>query len=88
MNLTGTLFHTSCPDCMVIRLDVQSLVREAVDVYLLSKRRTLEEKEMEEFKAQVECLRMPPYIMMDPTKELCPKQATSSPAAPTEEKTD
>eukprot|EP00064_Thunnus_orientalis_P018992 superscaffoldBa00004572_g19101 len=87
-NFSGKVFHTSCPDCMVIRLDVQSSFRVTTDLYLLSKRRELEEKEMEEFKAQVECLLMPPAIVMDPTKELCPKQATSSPAAPTEEKTD
>eukprot|EP00064_Thunnus_orientalis_P020454 superscaffoldBa00005632_g20589 len=81
-NITGTLVHTSCQDCMVFRLDYQAPVFTTTDFYLLSKRRQLEQKELEEFKSQVECLQMPAAHMMDPTKELCPEEASSIPAAP------
>ncbi|KAM7394104.1 hypothetical protein PAMP_020924 [Pampus punctatissimus] len=77
-NFSGTFFHTSCSDCVLFRLDVVSPVYMPLDLILVSRRRELEPKEMEEFRAQVECLKMPPPIVMDPTKELCPKQATSS----------
>uniref|UniRef100_A0A668ATU4 Uncharacterized protein n=1 Tax=Myripristis murdjan TaxID=586833 RepID=A0A668ATU4_9TELE len=78
-NLTGTFLHTSCPDCLLMHFDVQS--KKRFHTYLFSKRRELEQKEMEEFKAQLECLKMPPPVVMDPTKELCPEQTSSEPAA-------
>uniref|UniRef100_A0A668AZV5 Apolipoprotein M n=1 Tax=Myripristis murdjan TaxID=586833 RepID=A0A668AZV5_9TELE len=88
-NLTGTFLQTSCPDCMVMRWDVESKRRVSLDLYLISRRRELELKEMEEYKAQLECLNLPPPVMMDPTKELCPEQTSSEPAAAqTQEKTD
>ncbi|KAG7227676.1 hypothetical protein INR49_029437, partial [Caranx melampygus] len=51
-NFTVTFFPTSCPDCAVMRLDVVSSRDKSVDIYLLSKRREVEQKEMEEFRAQ------------------------------------
>ncbi|XP_078127252.1 uncharacterized protein LOC144531151 [Sander vitreus] len=87
-NLTGSFLYTSCPDCLVIRWVLERETRASVDFYLFSRRRQLEQKEMEEFRAQVECLNMPPPAVMDPTKELCPKQTTSDPAAHTDAKTE
>lgn len=83
-NFSGTFFNTSCPDCVLFRFSTESQHFASVDFYLMSRRRQLEQKEIEEFNAQVECLKMPPAIVMDPTKELCPEKAI--PAAPTEEK--
>jgi len=39
-------------------------------------------------KAQAECLNMSAPIVMDPTKELCPEETSSDPAAATEETTE
>lgn len=72
--LTATLRSTSCPDCLVMTFDAESPSHKSVDLYLLSRRREVLPEEMEEFMAQLECLKMPPPIVLDPTKELCPEQ--------------
>ncbi|CAI5680006.1 unnamed protein product [Oreochromis niloticus] len=77
VNLTGTLFYTSCADCMVLTMHIKSPTYCTVEFYLLSRRRQLEQKEMEEFSAQVLCLSMPPPIVMDPKTELCPIETTN-----------
>uniref|UniRef100_UPI003AAF6334 uncharacterized protein n=1 Tax=Centroberyx gerrardi TaxID=166262 RepID=UPI003AAF6334 len=85
-NLTGTFLHTSCPDCVVVRWDGEL---ERQRSHLVSRRREVGPKEMEEYKAQLECLKLPPPVVMDPTKELCPEQTPSEPAAAqTGEKTE
>uniref|UniRef100_A0A3B3VUM1 Uncharacterized protein n=1 Tax=Poecilia latipinna TaxID=48699 RepID=A0A3B3VUM1_9TELE len=71
-NLSAAYVHTSCRDCLLMRMDAESGKR--VHFYLFSRRRQLDQEELEEFRAQVECLNMPPPAMMDPTKELCPDQ--------------
>lgn len=75
LNLTTTFVHTSCHDCILLKFDVESGKRQ--HVYLFSKRRQLEETEIEEFRAQAKCLNMPPPVVMDPTKELCPEPHTT-----------
>ncbi|XP_077936366.1 uncharacterized protein LOC144383228 [Gasterosteus aculeatus] len=70
-NLTTNFVRTSCPDCMLMHMNVESGKRQ--HLYLFSRRREVEQKEIEEFRAQVECLHMPPPVVMDPTKELCPE---------------
>lgn len=82
-NLSGSFVHTSCPDCMLMRMIVESGKRQ--HLYLFSRRREVELKEMEEFKAQVACLNMPAPAVMDPTKEVCPEEAAGDLAAQTEE---
>ncbi|XP_026216619.1 uncharacterized protein LOC113162604 isoform X2 [Anabas testudineus] len=81
-----TFFYTSCPDCILVSCNVESGKRR--HFYLLSRRRQLEEKEMEEFRAQVECLNMPPPVVLDPTKELCPEETADDPGAQPEEETE
>lgn len=71
-DVNATFVRTSCPDCALIRFDVESGKR--IHFYLFSRRRKLEEKEMEEFRRQVGCLEMPPPVVMDPTNELCPEE--------------
>ncbi|XP_069023668.1 saxitoxin and tetrodotoxin-binding protein 1-like [Embiotoca jacksoni] len=85
-SVTTTFIRTSCPDCILLSCDVDNGKRQ--HFYLFSKRRQLEQKEMEEFRAQVECLNMPPPVVMDPTKELCPEEMVSEPALQTEEKAE
>ncbi|XP_071359401.1 uncharacterized protein [Trachinotus anak] len=86
-SVTTTFIRTSCHDCILLSFDVESGKRQ--HFYLFSRRRQLEQKELDDFRAQVECLNMPPPVVMDPTKELCPEQTTTSdPAAQTEEKTE
>lgn len=69
---SAKVVHTSCRDCLLFLMTVESGKRQ--HFYLFSRRRQLEEKEMEEFRAQVECLNMPPPAVMDPTKDLCPEK--------------
>ncbi|XP_071754172.2 uncharacterized protein LOC139910694 [Centroberyx gerrardi] len=90
VNFTGTFLHTSCPDCAVMHLEIEELRKnKSLDLYLISRRREVGPKEMEEYKAQLECLKLPPPVVMDPTKELCPEQTPSEPAAAqTGEKTE
>ncbi|GLD66318.1 alpha-1-acid glycoprotein 1-like protein [Lates japonicus] len=85
-SVTTTFMHTSCHDCVLLSFDVESGKR--LHFYLFSRRRQLEQEEIEDFRAQVKCQDMPPPVVMDPTKELCPEQPTSDPAAETEEETD
>lgn len=87
-NFTATFVSTSCPDCLVFGLDLVTPNDKVADFYLLSKRRTVTQTEMEEYMAQVECLKMPPPVLMDPTKQICSYQTTIKKAAFVEEKTD
>lgn len=68
-NFTGNFIGT-CSDCLLMDMTVESGKRK--HFYLFSRRRQLEQSEMEEFRAQVECLNLPAPAVMDPTKELCP----------------
>uniref|UniRef100_A0A3Q2QIE2 Uncharacterized protein n=1 Tax=Fundulus heteroclitus TaxID=8078 RepID=A0A3Q2QIE2_FUNHE len=74
-NVSTTFVHTSCPDCVLLKFDVESGKRH--HFYLFSKRRQLQEAEVEEFRAQAECLNFPPPVVMDPSKELCPEQPST-----------
>ncbi len=85
-NFRANFVHTSCHDCMLMRMYADSGKRQ--HFYLFSRRRQLEQTEMEEFRAQVECLNMPPPVVTDPTKELCPEEMAGDPAAQPEEKTE
>lgn len=70
-NFTVTLFHTSCQDCVAMTLDMEAPNYKSSDFYLFSKRREVDQKEMDEFNAQVKCLKLPLPVVMDPTKEVC-----------------
>lgn len=83
-NVTTTFIHTSCHDCILMSFDVESGKR--LHFYLFSRRRQLQEEEMEKFRTQVECLKLPTPAVMDPTKELCPEEKDGGSAAKTEEK--
>ena len=87
-NLTWSFLYTSCPDCFVTYMVVEYERRPATELSLYSRRRALKEEELEEFRAQVECLKMPQPVVMDPTKELCPEETAGDSAAKTEEKTE
>uniref|UniRef100_A0A3Q1G3E4 Apolipoprotein M n=1 Tax=Acanthochromis polyacanthus TaxID=80966 RepID=A0A3Q1G3E4_9TELE len=80
-DLSGSFLYTSCPDCMVMRWIVKSRKRHSVDLYLLSRRREVDQKEMEEFRAQLKCYQLPAPVVMDPTEELCLEQPESQPTA-------
>ncbi|KAG7486289.1 hypothetical protein JOB18_028736 [Solea senegalensis] len=83
-NLSGAFLYTSCPDCLVMLWNVKSQRRVSTDMYLLSRRREVEQKEMQEFRDQLTCDQLPIPVMMDPTKELCPEESESqSPTAAT-----
>ncbi|KAK2816891.1 hypothetical protein Q5P01_025082 [Channa striata] len=76
-NITTTFTHTSCQDCILLSFDVESGKRN--HFYMFSRKRQLEQEEVEEFRAQVKCLHMPPPVVMDPTKELCPEKLDENP---------
>lgn len=71
-DVNATFTRAPCHDCMLMSFDVKS--GERIHFYLFSRRRQLEEQELQEFRRQVECLKMPPPHVMDPTKELCPQK--------------
>lgn len=79
-----TFIQTSCDDCILLSFDVKSGTRR--HFYLYSRRRQLEQREIEEFRVQVECVNMPPPVVMDPTKELCPEEKTAKDARKAEER--
>lgn len=79
--LEASFRHTSCPDCVVMQWLVKSEKRRSLELYLLSRRRQVEEKEMEEFLNQLWCYGLPPPVVMDPTKELCPKEPQNTTTA-------
>lgn len=70
-NVSASFVHTSCHDCLLMRMNVESGKR--IHFYLFSRRRRLEQEEMEEFQAQVRCLNMPQPAVMDPEKRRCPE---------------
>lgn len=78
-NITVTPLYTSCQDCLVFTLNVESPIYNSFDLYLFSKRREVKPNEMEEFKSQAACLNMPAPFVMDPAKELCPEQPAAQP---------
>uniref|UniRef100_A0A673CSH4 Apolipoprotein M n=1 Tax=Sphaeramia orbicularis TaxID=375764 RepID=A0A673CSH4_9TELE len=73
-SLNASFLYTTCPDCAVMKWVVKSKRRVSVDLYLLSRRRQLSHEEMAEFEAQLSCFQLPPPVIMDPAKELCPEQ--------------
>ncbi|KAF3687540.1 hypothetical protein EXN66_Car003212 [Channa argus] len=81
--VTTNFIHTSCQDCILMSFDVESGKRQ--HFYLFSRRRQLEQEEVADFRAQVKCLHMPPPVVMDPSKELCPEELVSNPGTQTEE---
>lgn len=70
VNLTMTFLNTSCEDCVLMRFDNES--KELQRLLLFSRRREMEQREMEEFTAQAECLSMPPPAVMDPNSPSAP----------------
>lgn len=85
-NITVTFLQTSCPDCLLLRFDNMS--KELQRLYLFSKRREVEQKEMDEFAAQAQCLNSLPPIVMDPTKPLCPEEMSNDAEAQPDKKTE
>lgn len=77
-DVKATFIHTSCADCILMSVNMES--GKQAYFYLFSRRRQLEEKEIEEFRQQVGCLKMPPPVVMDPRNELCPDEDTSEAA--------
>lgn len=71
-NVTLSILHTSCADCLVIHSHRKS--HDHQHVYLFSRRRDLKKDEMEEFESQVKCFNIPLLVWADPTKELCPDE--------------
>uniref|UniRef100_A0A3Q2Z434 Apolipoprotein M n=1 Tax=Hippocampus comes TaxID=109280 RepID=A0A3Q2Z434_HIPCM len=72
MGMVGTFYSTPCPDCLVFTFKVEGL--DSTDLYLVSKRRELEQSEKENFAAQAKCLGLREPVWMDPTKALCEKK--------------
>lgn len=81
-DVSATFTRAPCHDCILMSFDVSSGKR--LHLYLYSRRRQLEEQELEEFRRQAECLQLPPPHVTDPTKELCPlPEATNATVATT-----
>uniref|UniRef100_A0A671U2A2 Uncharacterized protein n=1 Tax=Sparus aurata TaxID=8175 RepID=A0A671U2A2_SPAAU len=85
-NITVTFLQTSCPDCLLLRFDNMS--KEFQRMYLFSRRREVEQKEMDEFTAQAQCLNSLPPVVKDPTKPICPEQMSNDAETQPDEKTE
>lgn len=85
LNITMTLLHSSCVDCIVVQLE--EIPGKPLRLYLFSRRREVDANEMEEFKAQAKCLNMSEHHVMDPTTALCPHAISGNAAASTEAST-
>lgn len=70
--LSGRIYSTTCPDCVVLSFNVYTPYFKGQELCLFSRRRQLEPKELQEFVAQVKCLGMPEPVFMDPNEMLCP----------------
>lgn len=77
-NFSGTIFRTSCTDCVVLSFKVESPHFKSEELCLFSKRREMDEKVLKEFATQAECLKLPKIRVMDPTKHLCPVHPTGA----------
>ena len=77
-NFSGTVFRTSCADCVVLSFNVESPRFKSEELCLFSKRRDVDEKVLKEFAAQAECLKLPKTRVMDPAKRVCPVHPTSA----------
>lgn len=73
-NLTVIFLHTTCPDCLVIHFDKDD--KSQTPLYLISRRREMSDAEIDEFRAQVQCLRLSKMELMDPTKKLCERDVS------------
>lgn len=70
-NSTITFLRSSCTDCLVAHFNIG--LNDVQRLYLFSRGREVKPEEVEEFTAQADCLNMFSPIMMDQTKDLCPK---------------
>lgn len=77
-NWTANFVQTSCHDCLVMYLRLEPAKHQ--QLFLLSRRIAVEQVEIEEFRAQVKCLKMPPATVMDPIEELCPEKTAETDA--------
>lgn len=73
----GTIIKTTCQDCVILSLAFEGPNYRSEELCLFSKRREVDDKELDEFKAQAECLKMPKPLVMDPSKELCAQRSTA-----------
>lgn len=80
VNVTVTFLFTSCPDCVLMRYetDTETQTRTLFRLFLFSKRRQLQQAELQEFKGQVKCLNMLEPVVLDPSTDLCPLQETDA----------
>ncbi len=59
---SGTFYKTTCADCVVLRFKWNFPRYKSEELCLFSKRREVDQKELREFAAQVECLKMPKLL--------------------------
>lgn len=77
LNFSGTVFRTSCSDCIIMSFNLDTPGVKSEELCLFSKKRKVEESVLREFVTLVECLSMPAPVVMDPTMELCPTRLSS-----------
>ncbi|XP_075887636.1 uncharacterized protein LOC142891743 [Nelusetta ayraudi] len=75
--MRDTLLSTSCPDCLVVYAESPTTSSVLTGLQFLSKRRTVTDAEMEEFKKQVQCLGLPAPAVLNTETALCPEDSQS-----------
>ncbi|XP_041642124.1 uncharacterized protein LOC121509013 [Cheilinus undulatus] len=76
LNSTARLLSTSCPDCLVLKSQYflgQSMYSGA---QLLTKRAKVSNPELAEFRKQVQCLNLPPPVILNRGEGLCTEESS------------
>lgn len=72
VSFSGTIYPSSCPDCVMLTFIVDSPLYALEELCLFSRRRKVDEEALREFIALSKCLKFSSHVVMDPNKELCP----------------
>ncbi|XP_046901407.1 uncharacterized protein LOC124484521 [Hypomesus transpacificus] len=72
LRMTGVVLNTDCPDCIVIHSKYNLAGQTLQGLMVMSKRREVTSDELDSFKKQVECLSLPPPLILGSLSDLCP----------------
>lgn len=70
----GTIYHSSCTECLILGFDIASPTYNVQTMALYSKTRRVNEEQLYEFFDMAKCLNFPRPVLMDPSVKLCPEK--------------
>nr|XP_020497510.1 uncharacterized protein LOC109989941 [Labrus bergylta] len=75
LNSSARLLSTGCPDCLVYATQYPMEESAYNGVQLMSRRNNVTDAELHEFRRQVGCLKLPPPVILNQDKGLCPQDS-------------